>query len=250
MRDRSFRLILHENRETDPCSGSSCMKQGSRHTAYNGSMFSTRKPVCWIAAGLAFSQLASAEWVDLINRRNLDGWKVVGQGFWHVLSDGTLLGQRDPNKPTEHQCWLYTRKEFGEYDLHVEYWLRWGGNSGVSIRDQTRAHYAQGAAYDPHRTPSHNGYEIQIANDGDEYPTGSVYLFAKAKNGLQHDFDWNTLDIESRNNLIRVSLNGHVVAEHPGDPQRPKTGPIGLQLHDQKALIMFRNIRIREISNR
>ena len=53
--------------------------------------------------------------------------------------------------------------------------------------------------------------------------------------------------IESRDELIRIRLNGQVVAEHPGDPTRPKVGPIGLQLHDQFNSIMFRNIRIREI---
>jgi len=58
--------------------------------------------------------------------------------------------------------------------------------------------------------------------------------------------EWNTLEMESRVNLIRVRLNGEVVAQSPGDPQRPKTGPIGLQLHDQFTFAMFRNIRIRE----
>ena len=48
----------------------------------------------------------------------------------------------------------------------------------------------------------------------------------------------------------RVALNGRTVAEHAGDPRRPKAGPIGLQMHDQFSLIMFRNIRIREIGTR
>ena len=72
----------------------------------------------------------------------------------------------------------------------------------------------------------------------------------KAKQGFQQDFDWNALDIESRKDMIRVKLNGHLVAESPGDPKRSKLGPIGLQLHDDKALAMFRNIRIREVPAR
>ena len=211
-------------------------------------MLSAIKTATIISLGLAFSQLAPAAWVNLVNGKNLDGWEVVGEGQWNVLSDGTLVGQRDISKPTEHQCWLYTKKEFGEYDLHLEFWLRWGGNSGVSIRDTSRARYAQGAEYDPKRTPSHIGYEIQIANDGDEYPTGSIYLFAKAKAGGQHDFDWNTLDVESRKGIMRVKLNGQPVAEHSGDPARSKTGPIGFQLHDDKTLVMFRDVRINEVS--
>jgi hypothetical protein len=54
------------------------------------------------------------------------------------------------------------------------------------------------------------------------------------------------MDISSRNDKITVRLNGRVVAEHPGDPKRSKTGPIGLQLHDQFSIIQFRNIRINE----
>jgi len=213
-------------------------------------MFSALKVISAVSIGLTFAQSSPAAEVDLFNGKNLDGWEVVGEGYWNVLSDGTLVGQRDPAKATDHQCWLYTKKEFGEYDLHVEFWLRRGGNSGVSIRDTSRAQYAQGASWDPHRTPSHIGYEIQIANDGDEYGTGSVYLFDKAKSGFQRDFDWNSLDIESRNDMIRVSLNGHLVAQSPGDPKRPKAGPIGLQLHDHKCVALFRNIRIREVSSK
>ena len=82
-------------------------------------------------------------------------------------------------------------------------------------------------------SPAHIGYEIQII-DGDsaKYPSGSVYLFAAGKTGLQKRAEWNNLDIESRNDRIRVKVNGELAAESPGDPERSKTGPIGLQLHD------------------
>jgi hypothetical protein len=206
------------------------------------------KLIAALSAVLLCGETASAAWLTLLNGKNLDGWEVIGEGFWNVMSDGTLVGQRAVTKETDHQCWLYTKKDFGEYDLHLEYWLRRGGNSGVSIRDTSRAQYAQGAQWDAKRTPSHIGYEIQISNgDGDEFGTGSVYLFAKAKSGFQRDFDWNSLDIESRNDAIRVKLNGHPVAEYAGEPGRPKAGPIGFQLHDHTSLAMFRNIKIQEI---
>jgi hypothetical protein len=95
-------------------------------------------------------------------------------------------------------------------------------------------------------TPAHIGYEIQIIDSATEkYPTGSIYTFVAARRGLQKENDWNSLDIESRNGLIRVLLNGSVAAEYPGEPGRPKVGPIGLQLHDQFTFMLFRNIRIR-----
>ncbi len=209
---------------------------------------------------------AAGAWADLFNHKNLDGWEVIGDGVWHVLSDGTLAGERDM-RPVLHdppflkpggvswrswlntQSWLYTRRnDFGQFDLQVEYWVRAGGNSGISIRDTSRAKYAVTTPADFTRTPSKIGYEIQINNVyPDQYPTGSIYTFQKAKTGFLHENDWNTLEIESRNDLIRVKLNGHVVAEHPGDPARSKTGPIGLQLHDQLSTLLVRAVRIREI---
>ncbi len=206
--------------------------------------------------------LAAAGWTPLFNGKNLDGWEVIGNGIWTVMRDGTLLGQRDPraNFPQEWplaekqwrawrdaQSWLYTNKEFGEFDLHLEYWLRYSGNSGVSIRDSSRGKWGVTTPPDYTRTPSKIGYEIQLNNlYPDPQPSGSIYTFAKAKAGAQADNEWNSMDIESRNDVIRVKINGQVVGEYPGDPKRPKAGPIGLQLHDQFSVVMFRNIRIRE----
>ena len=62
----------------------------------------------------------------LFNHR-LDGWEVIGDGVWHVLSDGTLVGERDlrpvlRDAPFLHpggspigdwlnvQSWLYTKR--------------------------------------------------------------------------------------------------------------------------------------------
>lgn len=205
--------------------------------------------------------LHAQEWRPLFNGKNLDGWEIRGDSIWTVLKDGTLVGQR-PHPPSSPfggwpatrqqyrewagpQSWLYTTAEFDQFDLHVEYWVPPGGNSGVSIRDTSRARYAlPGAEHDSSRTPSHIGYEIQIVDSDAKYPSGSIYLFVPAKNGAQHKDDWNSLDIESRHDMIRVVLNDRAVAESPGDPERSKVGPIGLQLHDRFSWVMFRNIKI------
>ena len=206
----------------------------------------------------------------LFNGRNLDGWETKGDGKWQVLAGGILIGhpvsgEKNPFGPAwpvtltekqyldwrQTQSWIYTVAEFGEYDLHVEYLTPSGGNSGVSIRDHTRGKYAIGPVPDYEKTPAHHGYEIQILNGiKTKYPSGSIYLFAPAAFGREKENDWNSLDIESRNDMIRIKLNGQEVASHPGDPARPKTGPIGLQLHDRFNVIMFRNIRIRELGKK
>src|SRR5688572_26899423 len=87
----------------------------------------------------------------LFNGKNLDGWEVIGDGQWTVISGGVLVGQRTadlrkqlvPGGPfstppqfngwVNAQSWLYTtRNDFGEFDLHLEYWTKSHGNSGVS----------------------------------------------------------------------------------------------------------------------
>lgn len=221
-----------------------------------------------VISGLAALLLAGqSKERALFNGKNLDGWQVVGDGKWTVLGDGMLMGQavsgaKNPFGSAwpvtldekgymdwrQTQSWLYTNEEFGEFDLHVEYLTPEGGNSGISIRDQTRGKHAIGPKPDYNRTPAHNGYEIQIMNGAKgKYPSGSLYLFAPAKTGREKVSDWNALDIESRDDMIRIKLNGEEVARHAGDAARPKRGPIGLQLHDRFSVILFRNIRLREI---
>jgi hypothetical protein len=200
----------------------------------------------------------------LFNGKNLDGWEVQGESVWTVMKDGTLVGSRPfhgGKEPfgawpiTEHQfgswlnqqSWLYTKEEFKNFDLHVEYWMPPGGNSGVSIRDSSHGKRSFGPG--PNTTPAHIGYEIQIIDgDAQKYPSGSVYLFAAAKTGIQRAGDWNEMEIESRAGMIRVRINGQLAAESPGDPARPASGPIGLQLHDRFSWIMFRNVKIRVLN--
>ena len=74
-----------------------------------------------------------------------------------------------------------------------------------------------------------------------------MYLLDAAKTGRLRRTEWNSLDIEARNDVIRVRVNGDLVSQHPGEAGRSKTGPIGLQLHDRFSTILFRNIRIREL---
>lgn len=227
--------------------------------------------VCLLSCGL-LPGAERSEWKTLFNGENLQGWEVRGKSIWTVMPGGVLVGQRLheniaapfpsgwPVTSAQYrawlyqQAWLYTKGEFEQFDLHLEYWLPRGCNSGVSIRDQSRAHFAIGEA-DADRpdlagfrktTPAHIGYEIQIIDGPDRFPTGSVYGLVPARPGLHKAGQWNTLEIESRADWIRVRVNGQLAAEASTDPQRPRKGPIGLQLHDQFTFILLRDIRIRE----
>jgi hypothetical protein len=194
-----------------------------------------------LLAGPAFSQ-----WRDLTRPGSLDGWESVGNGLWHVMKDGTVVGQRGPK--AVHQAWLYTRQDFSQFDVSFDYWVREGGNSGISVRDTSRGRWAVGADWDAEKTPSHIGYEIQIhAEPKQRYPSGSIYLFAAAPDGVEITNEWNRMELSVRDSGMTVKLNGRVVAQHAGDPQRAKSGPLGLQLHDGRTVVFFRNLKIREV---
>jgi hypothetical protein len=104
------------------------------------------KTACLLAlfgAALLSGPLHAADAKPLFNGKNLDGWEIIGDGQWLVMSDGTVVGQRIgdlrkqlvPGGPmatpkdfkswVDTQSWLYTkRNDFGEFDLHLEYWTK------------------------------------------------------------------------------------------------------------------------------
>jgi hypothetical protein len=223
---------------------------------------------CWLA--FALTAVLSAQpkgYRPLFNGKDLTGWEIRGDGKWDVISGGVLVGQRDidpkslaPGKrfKTEpeflmwlnHQAWLYTKDNFTEYDLHVEFWTKEHGNSGISLHDVSRAEHAIAWPPDFRKTPAKSAYEIQINNNyPDPHPTGSIYGFVDAPKQSMRVNQWNAMDIEVRKNSIAVKLNGQEVARTKPDPQRSSSGPIGLQLHDQMSVIHFKNLWIREIKN-
>src|SRR5581483_1509118 len=187
---------------------------------YNGAM----KLAFLLAIGAAAAM--AADFRPMFNGKNLAGWEVIGDGQWTVMADGTILGQRTgdlrkmfvPGGPlatpqqfrawVDAQSWLYTtRNDFGEFDLHLEYWTKTTGNSGVSIRDSSRAKWGVTTPPDYTRTPSKIGYEIQINNRfPDPHPSGSIYGFMDAPKEAQHEDDWNAMEIRSRNDKITVLL--------------------------------------------
>lgn len=215
---------------------------------------------------LITASLQAADWVDITPKPDLAGWEKAGDdGVWTVLADGTLVGQRDLLSARKHlpefanpaswqvwlntQAWLYTTKEYGpSFDFEIDYWLRYGGNSGISIGDKSRAKYAVSNPPDFTKTPARKAYEIQMNNlYPDPHPSGSIYNFVDAPKDSQKDNEWNHMLIEVRPDIIRVFINGKKVAENPGAADRPKDGPIGIQLHDRFSVSMYRHIRIREV---
>lgn len=174
---------------------------------------------------------------------DLSQWDAVGDGLWQLTPDGILLGHRPIGEaPTSFDAWksspawLYTKKQYGEYDLHLDYFLGSQGSAGVSIRDSSRAN-----------PPAPAAYVIPIVAEASaDWPSGSIQGLVRAPATAQKPNAWNSLNIESRQDGLRVLINGVVTAEYTGRPGQSLAGPIGLQLHDRASVVMIRNIWILE----
>jgi hypothetical protein len=190
--------------------------------------------------------MTAADRKQLFNGRDLDGWKMVGPGSF-VVEDGAL-------KTVGGMGLLYYAGErFGNCTLRVVFkTVGERGNSGVFIRlpEQPK---------DPWYGV-HNGYEVQIESGGDEWhATGSLYSLAKTVKGRQKPAgEWNTMDIELRGQTTIVHLNGTKITEFEGSqpvPERkqwyepirgprPDLGYVGLQNHDARSTVYFKEVSI------
>jgi hypothetical protein len=193
----------------------------------------------------------AAGFVSLFNGTDLKGWKRhdVKNDVWGV-EHGMIVC-----KGKAGGGWLGTEREYGDFELRLEYRLAPGGNSGVYIRAPDTGWI------------SRVGMEIQILDDWhpryagiDFYQyTGSIYhVVAPTRRASKKAGSWNSLTIRAEGRQVVVTLNGkkivdadldrcrkdlQVAREHPGLART--LGRIGLQSHTDR--VEFRNLRIREL---
>ena len=193
--------------------------------------------------------LPAAEWKQIFNGRDLTGWEMVGPGRF-LVENGMLK--------TEGGMGLlwYKGEQFGNATLRVVFKTSQPrDNSGVFIR-----------LPEPPKDPwyaVHNGYEVQIADSTDPWhSTGSLYSLAKTETGHQKPSgEWNTMDITLDGQKTVVVLNGKTITEFRGDQEvpprkqwyepvrgpRPDKGYIGLQNHDARATVYFKEVSVRPL---
>jgi len=177
---------------------------------------------------------------SLFNGRDLTGWVVMYGGEWSV-EDHLLVGRNGQNWSTDPQksgSWLRTEKEHSDFILEFDYSINQGGNSGVFI----------GSALE--KNPAFTGHEMQILADNGRSPTkgsaGSLYDVVPArKNMSKPASEWNHVRIVTKGRRIQITWNGEETIDYETD--RLTRGYLGLQNHDTKSLVKFRNIRITEL---
>lgn len=199
------------------------------------------KKICLslLACGVVFAQPQA-----LFNGRDLSGWEMVGPGRF-VVENGLLK--------TEGGMGLlwYKGRKLGNETVRIVFKTTGDrDNSGVFIRMP-----------EPPTDPwygVHNGYEVQIDAAGDEWHrTGAIYSLSRSTKVAQKPAgEWNTLEIQLDGLTTRVVLNGELVNEltegqpvperkewyEPVRGPRPVFGFIGLQNHDPRTTVYFREV--------
>ena len=185
----------------------------------------------------------------LFNGKDLTGWKVNEGGKMSVwgAENGLLYVQGSGGG------WLMTEKEFGDFELRLEFKMPEKGNSGVALRSPMKG------------DPAYVGMEIQILDDGwhkknlkDLKPvqlTGSIYgVVPPSKDANKPIGEWNKYVITAKGRQVTIELNGVKIVdanlddhkdqfkEHPG--LKAEKGHLGLQSHSER--VEFRNIYVKE----
>jgi hypothetical protein len=172
----------------------------------------------------------------IFNGKTLNGWKMAGEGkFVIVESDATLQSEGGMGL-----LW-YSEREYKNFILKLEWKVAAeDDNSGVFVRFP-----------DPDENPNNavrEGYEIQIDDKAGDHihQTGAIYDFAAPSKVVSTSpGQWNTMEIQVVNQSYTVVINGEKVTEFTGG--RSTEGYVGLQAHDDKSKVSFRNIIIKEI---
>lgn len=144
----------------------------------------------------------------------------------------------------------YTAKNFTDFELHLEYKVAPGANSGVFLRIHPD-------------DPVSRGWEIQVLDDFGKPPTrnrsGAIYDVATPMYNMSRPAgEWNSYDIAVRGQEVLVQMNGWLVLH---TTLRKMTMPIGkfetpfaalpqtgmLAFQDHGGEVWYRNVRIREL---
>jgi hypothetical protein len=173
----------------------------------------------------------------LFDGRDIAGWVVMYGGEWTV-EDGVLVGRNGKDwstNPEKSGSWLRTGKQYSDFILELDYAINDGGNSGIFIRSALE------------KNPAFTGHEMQITADYGGQPSkgsaGSLYaVIAASKNMSKPAGEWNHVRITTKGRNIQITWNGEQTVDYETD--RLTTGYIGLQNHDAKSVVKFRNIRI------
>lgn len=184
----------------------------------------------------------------LFNGKDLAGWKTHGGKIEKWTVDA---GEKTIHTGKGGGGWLMTEKEYGDFELRLEFRVPKGGNSGVALRSPMMG------------DPAYTGMEIQILDDAahkgikDWQQTGSIYgVVAPSSVPNKPLGEWNRYRIVCKGTKVVIELNGKKVVDADLEDHKEKHGKahpgilrtkghLGIQDHGGK--VEFRNLYVKEL---
>ena len=194
---------------------------------------------------IAAAQAAEVEpgFKSLMDGKSFDGWKITTEnpGTWKI-EDGAFVARGERS----HLFYVGEEKPFKNFHLKVEVMTETNSNGGIYFH----------TAYQENGWPK-AGFECQVnTSHGDWKKTGSLYDVVNVSQPLSQDYKWWTQEIIVEGNKVTVKVDGKIVLnynEPPGSQagkdfgRKLSEGTFGLQAHDPKSVVRYRNIRVKRL---
>lgn len=215
-------------------------------------MRSATKWLCVLSVIALFATTVQAadDWQELFNGKDLTGWMspnggAPGEGW--KIEDGAIVRRGSGGN-------LFTKERFGDFTVELEF--KTEANSGVLLRCDKPTNYVQTCI------------EVQVlppvATPG-KHSCGALYDMLAPSKEMCKAGEWNKYSITMKGPKVTVVLNGETICDADLDQwttanQNPdgtrnkfstalkdfkREGHFGVQ--DHGGLVMYRNIRIKEL---
>ena len=188
----------------------------------------------------------------LFNGKDLKGWQVNEGGHldkWGA-ADGLLFTRGSGGG------WLMTEKEYGDFELRLEFKVPKAGNSGVALHAPERRCRTSTPAWKSRSstTPGISTRRTTRDSSRRSAPARST-AWCRRRRTRKPAGEWNTFRIVAKGRQITVELNGTKVVDANLDDHKDKAkehsgmlrdkGHVGLQSHDGR--VEFRNIYVKPL---
>jgi hypothetical protein len=162
--------------------------------------------------------------IKLFDGKDLDGWE-GHTDLWSV-KDGVIVAKN--TKPIKVSTYLLTKDKYSDFRLTATVKLVQSEmHSGIAFWGKVAPDKGDEYTYAGHLVMFPSGWGMYDLYGRNGLPVDGG---PAKKAGKQHD--WNDLEILAQGNRVRVVVNGKLVVDwRDPQPNRIKSGPIGLQLH-------------------
>ena len=210
---------------------------------------------------------AASEWISLFDGESFEGWDMYGPEpfteHWEI-HDGAIACNKDAGESNVGFFRsIMTKRDFGNFELELEYRIAKGGNSGIFYHVVEKEEWGHDYM---------SGPEFQVLDDEFSRSETEPYKKVASNYGMQAaaetkkpnpHMQWNKVKLVYNNGHVEHWLNGEKVLEFEEGSQEwldqkakgkwgnsdsyagSKIGRISLQNHGDA--VWYRNIRIKEL---